>query len=88
MHLLGVGGVLANEVGEDTHWHVRPVILFEHVLETGGGAVGDQHDGLVALASLTGAVVLDTTRGTCTIRQKKELLTGDKLLDSTQFHRI
>lgn len=59
MHLLCIGGVLANKVGEDAHWHVRPVVLFEHILETGGGTFCDQHDGLVTLASLTRTVVLE-----------------------------
>jgi len=57
-HVLEIGALVATDkIGEETHGHVRPVVTFYHFRGRAIGIGGDQHDGLIALASLAGAIV-------------------------------
>lgn len=56
--ILKIGTLVAtDEIGKDPYGHVRPIVTLYHFRGWTVGVGSDQHNGLIALTSLAGAIV-------------------------------
>lgn len=58
VHVCGAARVFPDQIREHPDWPMWPVVHFEYFPVTRRGPIGYQHQGLVALAALSSAIVL------------------------------
>lgn len=85
VQILPAAFVRSDQIGEDPHRHMWMVVMFDHVGKGVTGSIGDQHDGLIALATLGALIVLERQLKKITIIITENFLTIDVTHPSKQL---